>query len=217
MSEVVVGLLGFACIVAIVVTLFKSKTLPSIAFIIFPMILGAILVFGGYYSWENIGKLIKSGFSSTGPTAALFVFSVLYFGIMTDAGMFDVIIGKLMLLVKDNVIGVCVMTCIIALIGHLDGGGASTFCIVVPAMLPVYKKMHMRPATLLRIAVISQVFPYIDKDQNEWPVLRIRIPSDALFSHWFQNTVINESGICAEESIYQVADNDDRNQERYQN
>ena len=33
MSEVVVGLLGFACIVAIVVTLFKSKTLPSIAFL----------------------------------------------------------------------------------------------------------------------------------------------------------------------------------------
>ena len=155
MSEVVVGLLGFACIVAIVVTLFKSKTLPSIAFIIFPMILGAILVFGGYYSWENIGKLIKSGFSSTGPTAALFVFSVLYFGIMTDAGMFDVIIGKLMLLVKDNVIGVCVMTCIIALIGHLDGGGASTFLIVVPAMLPVYKKMHMRPTTLLRVAVLA--------------------------------------------------------------
>ena len=71
MSEVVVGLLGFACIVAIVVTLFKSKTLPSIAFIIFPMILGAILVFGGYYSWENIGKLIKSGFSSTGPSGTV--------------------------------------------------------------------------------------------------------------------------------------------------
>ena len=49
MSEVVVGLLGFACIVAIVVTLFNSKTLPSIAFIIFQMILGVILVFGGYY------------------------------------------------------------------------------------------------------------------------------------------------------------------------
>ncbi len=92
-----------------------------------------------YYTWEDIASLIKSGFSSTGPTAALFVFSVLYFGIMTDAGMFDVIIGKLMLLVKDSVVGVCIMTCIIALIGHLDGGGASTFCIVVPAMLPVYK------------------------------------------------------------------------------
>ena len=74
---------------------------------------------------------------------------------MTDAGMFDVIIGKLMTLVGDNVIGVTLMTAVIALIGHLDGGGASTFCIVVPAMLPVYKKMHMRPTTLLRIAVLA--------------------------------------------------------------
>ncbi len=155
MSEFLVGILGFACIVGIVVTLFKSKTLPSIAFIAFPMILAVILVIGGYYTWDNIGSLIKSGFGSTGPTAALFVFSVLYFGIMTDAGMFDVIIGKLMKLVKDNVVGVCVMTCIIALIGHLDGGGASTFCIVVPAMLPVYKKMHMRPTTLLSICVLA--------------------------------------------------------------
>ncbi len=155
MSQTIVGLLGFLCIIAIVVTLFRSITLPSIAFILFPSILGLILVIGGYYSFDNLASLIKSGFSSTGPTAALFVFSVLYFGIMTDAGMFDVIIGKLMGLVGDNVIGVCVMTAVIALIGHLDGGGASTFCIVVPAMLPVYKKMHMRPTTLLRIAVLA--------------------------------------------------------------
>ena len=155
MSEILVGILGFLCIIAIVVTLFRSITLPSIAFILFPSILGLILVIGGYYTFDNLAALIKAGFSSTGPTAALFVFSVLYFGIMTDAGMFDVIIGKLMGLVGDNVIGVCVMTAVIALIGHLDGGGASTFCIVIPSMLPVYKKMHMRPTTLLRIAVLA--------------------------------------------------------------
>ena len=155
MSELVVGLLGFLCIIAIVVVLFQSKTLPSIAFIAFPTILALILVLGGYYTLPNVAKLVKSGFTSTGPTAALFVFSVLYFGIMTDAGMFDVIIDKLMKLVGDNVIGVTVMTTVIALIGHLDGGGASTFCIVVPAMLPVYKKMHMRPTTLLRCAVLA--------------------------------------------------------------
>ena len=74
---------------------------------------------------------------------------------MTDAGMFDVIIDKLMKCVGDNVIGVTVMTAVIALIGHLDGGGASTFLIVVPSMLPVYKKMHMRPTTLLRVAVLA--------------------------------------------------------------
>ena len=155
MSEIVVGILGFLCIVAIVATLFQSKTLPSIAFITFPSILALILVLGGYYTVGDIGKLIKGGFGSTGPTAALFVFSVLYFGIMTDAGMFDVIIDKLMKLVGDNVIGVTIMTTIIALIGHLDGGGASTFCIVVPSMLPVYKRMHMRPTTLLRCADLA--------------------------------------------------------------
>ncbi len=155
MSEMLVGILGFICIIAIVVTLFKSITLPSIAFILFPAILGLVLVIGGYYTIGDLGSLIKAGFNSTGPTAALFVFSVLYFGIMTDAGMFDVIIGKLMKLVGNSVIGVTVMTAVIALIGHLDGGGASTFCIVVPAMLPVYKKMHMRPTTLLRIAVLA--------------------------------------------------------------
>lgn len=155
MGETIVGILGFLTIAAIVLTLFKSKTLPSIAFIIFPAILAVVLVLSGYYSLGNVSSLIKAGFSSTGPTAVLFVFSVLYFGIMTDAGMFDVIIGKLMKMVGGNVIGVTVMTCIIALIGHLDGGGASTFCIVVPAMLPVYKKMHMRPTSLLQIAVLA--------------------------------------------------------------
>ena len=145
MSTTLVGILGFLTIVAIVVTLFQSRTTPAIAFIVFPMILAVILVIGGYYDFDQIAKLIKGGFGSTGPTAALFVFSVLYFGIMTDAGMFDVIIGQLMKLVGDNVIGVTLMTAVIAMIGHLDGGGASTFCIVVPAMLPVYKKMHMRP------------------------------------------------------------------------
>ena len=150
MSPTIVGLLGFLTIICIVVVLFQSKTLPSIAFIAVPMVLGIILVIGGYYTLDDLAALIKSGFGSTGPTAALFVFSVLYFGIMTDAGMFDV-----MGLVGDSVIGVTVMTAVIALIGHLDGGGASTFCIVVPSMLPVYKKMHMRPTTLLRIAVLA--------------------------------------------------------------
>ena len=100
---------------------------------------------------QTVGHECEVGFG----LVHLQVFSVLYFGFMTDAGMFDVIIGKLMKLVGDNVIGVAVVTCIIALVGHLDGGGASTFCIVIPAMLPVFKRMHMRPTSLLRIAVLA--------------------------------------------------------------
>jgi len=153
--ETVVGILGLLTIVGIVWTLFNSKTQPAIAFIIWPTILALILICIGYISFDDLTVMIKSGFSSTSATAALFVFSVLYFGIMTDAGMFDVIINKLMKLVGKSVIGVTVMTTIIALIGHLDGGGASTFCIVVPSMKPVYDRMHMRRTTLLRVSVLA--------------------------------------------------------------
>lgn len=155
MSETLVGILGFLCIIGIVVLLFKSKMLPSIAFIAVPAALAAVLVAGGYYTLDQLASLVRQGFSSTSPTAALFVFSVLYFGVMTDAGLFDVVIGRLVKMVGDNVVGVAVMTAIIALIGHLDGGGASTFCIVVPSMLPIYRRMHMRPTTMLTIAVLA--------------------------------------------------------------
>ena len=90
-----------------------------------------------------MGEFIQPGVEGVHGTAALFIFSVLFFGIMTDAGMFDKIIGKLMKKVGSNVIGVAVMTCLIAMIAHLDGAGAATFLITVPAMLPVYKKLGM--------------------------------------------------------------------------
>ena len=185
MSESVVGILGLVTIVCIVITLFKSKTQPAIAFIVWPTILDIVLLIGGYFQLPDISKLIKGGFSSTGSTAALFVFSVLYFGIMTDAGMFDVIINKLMKLVGDNVIGVAVVTAIIALVGHLDGGGASTFCIVIPAMLPVYKRMHMRKTTLLRIAVLSMgvlnLMPWAGPTMRAATV--INMPANQLWMH----------------------------------
>ena len=74
---------------------------------------------------------------------------------MTDVGMFDKIIGALMKKVGHNVVGVTLMTSIIAMIAHLDGAGAATFLITVPAMLPIYKKLKIRPTTLLLICVTS--------------------------------------------------------------
>ena len=52
-------------------------------------------------------------------------------------------------------VGVALLTCLIAAIAHLDGSGAATFLITVPAMLPVYKRLHMRRETLLLICVTA--------------------------------------------------------------
>jgi len=149
------ALLGFATIIMIIILLLKNVTVPAIAFIGVSTVTALILVLTGAYSVEQMGDFIKEGVKGVHSTAALFIFSVLFFGIMSDVGMFDRIINALMKKVGNNVVGVALMTCIIAMIGHLDGGGASTFLITIPAMLPVYKRLKMRPTTLLLICVTA--------------------------------------------------------------
>lgn len=155
MNETMLAVLGFATIIMIIVLLLRNVTVPSLAFIGVSTVTGLILVATGTFTIKEMGEFIGAGVEGVHSTAALFIFSVLFFGIMTDAGMFDKIINALMKRVGNNVVGVAMMTCIIAMIGHLDGGGASTFLITIPAMLPVYKKLRMRPTTLLLICVTA--------------------------------------------------------------
>ena len=99
--------------------------------------------------------------------------------------MFDKIIGALMKKVGNNVVGVALMTCLIAIIGHLDGGGASTFLITIPAMLPVYKRLHMRRETLLLICVtamgVMNLMPWGGPTMRAASVIEME-PNDL----WFQ-------------------------------
>lgn len=155
MSETMLAVLGFATIIMIIVLLLRNVTVPALAFIGVSTVTAAILVATGTFTIKEMGEFIGAGVEGVHSTAALFIFSVLFFGIMTDVGMFDRIINALMKRVGNNVVGVAMMTCIIAMIGHLDGGGASTFLITIPAMLPVYKRLKMRPTTLLLICVTA--------------------------------------------------------------
>ncbi|MGN0295347.1 MAG: CitMHS family transporter [Lachnospiraceae bacterium] len=155
MNETMLAVLGFATIIMIIVLLLKNVTVPALAFIGVSTVTAAILVATGTFTIAQMGEFISSGVAGVHSTAALFIFSVLFFGIMTDAGMFDRIINALMKKVGNNVVGVALMTCVIAMISHLDGGGASTFLITIPAMLPVYKRLNMRPTTLLLICVTA--------------------------------------------------------------
>lgn len=139
MSELMLALLGFATILAIIFLLLKNWTVPALAFAGVTTVTVLVLILTGTFSVKEMGDYIGAGVKGVHSTAALFIFSVLFFGIMTDAGMFDRIINVLMKRVGSSVVGVCVMTCAIAMIGHLDGGGASTFLITIPAMLPVFK------------------------------------------------------------------------------
>ncbi len=139
------ALIGFAMIILIVVLLLKGKMAPIVVLAVVPTVAALLLGFGP----QEIGGFIKDGIGTTTSNGILFIFSVIYFGVMSDTGMFDVIVNFLVKLAGNNVIAVTVATAIIATIAHLDGTTATTVLITIPALYPVYKSMKIDGRILL--------------------------------------------------------------------
>lgn len=142
-----VALVGFLMIIAIVALLLKGKMSPIVVLTVVPTIAALILGFAP----AEVMDFISEGIKTTTSNGILFIFSVIYFGVLADTGLFDVIVGWLVKKAGNNVIAVTVVTAIIATIAHLDGTTAVTVLITIPAMLPVYKRMKIDTRILLCI------------------------------------------------------------------
>ena len=92
---------------------------------------------------------ITTGANSVLNTVVLFTFAIVYFNVLSDAGMFDMIVGAVMKRMGNHVSAILLMTCFLAFISHLDGSGATTMLITIPTMLPLYKKMRIPNVILL--------------------------------------------------------------------
>ena len=137
--------IGFLMIIAIVALLLKGKMSPIVVLAVIPVIAALILGF----SPVEVMDFIADGIKTTTSNGILFIFSVIYFGVLADTGLFDVIVGWLVKKAGNNVIAVTVVTALIATIAHLDGTTAVTVLITIPAMYPVYKKMNIDSRILL--------------------------------------------------------------------
>ncbi len=140
-----VAVVGFAMIICIVALLLKGKMSPIVVLTIIPAVAALILGHGPV----EIADFIKEGVKTTTNNGILFIFSVIYFGVMSDTGMFDVIVNFLVKKAGNNVIAVTVATALIATIAHLDGTTATTVLITIPALYPVYKAMKIDTKILL--------------------------------------------------------------------
>jgi len=140
-----IAFVAFLMIVLIVALLLKGKMSPIVVLTVIPTVAALILGFGP----TEVAGFIKDGIATTTSNGILFIFSVIYFGVMSDTGLFDVIVNYLVKLAGNNVIAVTVATAIIATIAHLDGTTATTVLITVPALYPVYKRMNIDPKILL--------------------------------------------------------------------
>ena len=139
--------IGFLMIIVIVALLLKGKMSPIVVLAIVPTISALIL---GFVPTDILG-FIADGIKTTTSNGILFIFSVIYFGVLSDTGLFDVIVNWLVKKAGNNVIAVTVVTAMIATIAHLDGTTAVTVLITIPAMYPVYKRMNIDARILLCI------------------------------------------------------------------
>lgn len=141
------AIIGYATLFILVALLLWGRTSPITVFGIVPVIGGICLGAGPVLLEQWIG----SGLNTVWKTAVLFIFSVEFFGVMSDVGMFDAVVKKLTSKTGNNVVITAIATAIVAVIGHLDGATATTALITIPAMLPLWKKLNMRPTGLLFI------------------------------------------------------------------
>lgn len=134
-----VALLGLLTIIFVLIAIMTKKLSPMAALIAIPIIMA---LFAGF-SVADVNKFAVAGVKGIAPVIGMFVFAILFFGILTDAGMLDPIINRILKVVGTKPSRITLGTAVLASIVHLDGSGAVTFMVTVPAMLPLYKRLNM--------------------------------------------------------------------------
>ncbi|WP_047382071.1 MULTISPECIES: SLC13 family permease [unclassified Cetobacterium] len=156
----ILSIVAFLMLVVMTICLLKNKTSPIVAFIIFPFIavLGVVLFTDTFvslgsksYQVVEVVNWATNGVKLTMNNAILFMFSIIYFGIMNEKGLFDPIISFLVKYSGKNKILIYISTALIALVGQLDGATATTYLVTIPVMLPIYKKFKMNILSMLTI------------------------------------------------------------------
>ncbi|HWI47169.1 MAG TPA: CitMHS family transporter [Rummeliibacillus sp.] len=142
------ALLGFLMILVFMFFIMSGRLSAMLALIIVPSIFAILGGFG-----NGMGDMALEGIKSVAPTGIMILFAILFFGVLIDAGVFDPIINTILRVVKGDPVKITIGTAILALLISLDGDGTTTYMITISAMLPLYKKLGMRPITLAGIAV----------------------------------------------------------------
>lgn len=150
-SPLALTLLGLAIIVVTVGLLLKGKTHPIVAMTLIPIV-GAILTGAGV---AEISDFYMDGLDRVMNVVVMFIFAIIYFGILSDVGLFEPVIKALIKATRGTPLLVTLGTAAIAIVAHLDGSGSTTFLLTIPALLPLYEAMRMSRYVLLTIVALS--------------------------------------------------------------
>ncbi|PLR44363.1 CitMHS family transporter [Chimaeribacter arupi] len=131
-------ILGFSMVTCFMYLIMTKRMSALIALIIVPTLFALA---GGFYS--GLGEMMLNGVKALAPTGVMLTFSILYFGLMIDAGLFDPLVRAILRVVRGDPLKVLMGTAILTLLVSLDGDSSTTYMIAVAAFLPLYRKLGM--------------------------------------------------------------------------
>ena len=141
---------GFLTIAVFLGAVLSRKVSVLLALTVLPVIAAVVVGAGG-----QLSDMVTDGLKTVTPVAIMITFAVLYFCLMIDAGLFDPAIRRVVRWAGGDPLKICVGTALLTVLVALDGDGASTFLIMVTAMLPIYERLGMRRVVLAGLVCLG--------------------------------------------------------------
>ena len=144
------ALAGFITILGVLLGIMTKRLSPIMALILVPVVVASVAV-----GAADVPDYMLKGIVSIAPVAVMFMFAILFFGIMNDAGVFSPVINATIRLCGNDIRKLFVGIVLITALVHLDGSGASTFLIVIPAVLPIFDALKLDRRWLACLVAMS--------------------------------------------------------------
>lgn len=149
-----ITIMAYALVFVFMGLIMSKKLTPFAALTIVPIVFGVIgLIFK---LWDvNLGEAALEGLKTTGTTAIMLLFAVLFFTLMIDAGLFDPLSNAMIRFAKGDPLKVMLATVVLSAGVSLNGDGTTTMIIVCSAFVPIYKKLGMKTLDLAVLTILS--------------------------------------------------------------
>ena len=157
MNPTVVAIIMVAIIIA---SAFFTRLPNQFVLCIVPIFCGLALGFNINELADMIIGQVNTAMKSAG---YMVLFAMIYFTMLTETGMFDDLIRRLLKLSHGrlHIYAVMIITSLIAAVGMLTATVVTAYLIVFPIMLPIYKKMkfdHNAAMVIAQTAIAAMCF-----------------------------------------------------------
>ncbi|WP_338041838.1 CitMHS family transporter [Natrialba taiwanensis] len=150
-SGLMLGVIGYSAIFLILFLVIRKQLYVIPTLIIVPT--AAALLAG--FSPDELATFAEEGLQGIVAITAMFAFAVWYFSIMRDSGLFDPFISRIVSTIIDKPALLTIGTVGLAMVTHLDGAGATTMLITIPAMLPLYDALDIDRKILAALVALT--------------------------------------------------------------